>query len=223
MRKTKFAIGEFYHIYNRGVDKRDIFENEKDFKRFYQSIQEFNTTENVISLYEFLRKKNQFRSSTPKSSKLVRFIAYCINQNHFHFILEPLVEDGIQKFMHKVSTGYTNYFNDTHKRSGALFQGRYKSIHIDTNEYLLHLSVYVNLNNLIHKGLNRPWLKNFPFSSLNIYIDSKIKNNLCNPEIILEQFSSRQEYFTYAKETLSEIILRKEEIKEESKIFLDPI
>ena len=223
MRKTKFTVGEFYHIYNRGVDKRSIFENEEDFLRFYQSIQEFNTIENSGSLFEILRTKNQSRSSTPKSTKLVNFIAYCLNQNHFHFILEPLVEDGIQKFMHKLSTGYTNYFNDSHERSGALFQGRYKSIHIDTNEYLLHLSVYINLNNFIHKGLNKLWFKKFPFSSFPIFIDSLKTSKFCNPKIILDQFSSTKEYHLYAKEIFSGIVSRKETNKELKKLFFDPI
>src|SRR3989344_5935995 len=158
MRDIKFAPHEFYHIYNRGVDKRHIFMSPTDVKRFLFCMSLFNVEDPVGSVYlDSVRKRKKLKlrsSASHKIKKLVNFIAYCLNQNHYHFILEPLVEDGIQKFMHKLSTGYTNYFNDSHERSGALFQGRYKSIHIDTNEYLLHLSVYINLNNFIHKGLN---------------------------------------------------------------------
>src|SRR3989338_10441959 len=150
MRKTKFATGEFYHIYNRGVDKRNIFEDPEDFWRFLESMKEFNREDAIGSLYAINNDKEKFRGSASKNKKLVNFVAYCLNQNHYHFILEPLVEGGIQKFMHKLSTGYTMYFNDKNKRAGSLFQGRYKSIHIDSNEYLLHLSVYVNLNDKVH-------------------------------------------------------------------------
>jgi len=93
-----------------------------------------------------------------------------LNQNHYHFILEPLVDDGIQKFMHKLSTGYTNYFNEKYKRNGSLFQGKYKAVHINSDEYLLHLSVYVNLNYKVHRSLNKKWMENLPISSFDEYI-----------------------------------------------------
>ena len=95
MRKTKFATGEFYHIYNRGVDKRNIFEDPEDFWRFLESMKEFNREDAIGSLYALNNDKEKFRGSASKNKKLVNFVAYCLNQNHYHFILEPLVEGGI--------------------------------------------------------------------------------------------------------------------------------
>ena len=81
-------------------------------------------------------------------SALVEIVAYCLNPNHYHLIVKQISEKGIERFMQKIGTGYTNYFNKRYERSGALFQGKFKSIHIDSNEYLLHLSVYVFENRL---------------------------------------------------------------------------
>ena len=129
MRNIKFATGEFYHIYNRGVDKRDIFMDPEDVARFFVCMSFFNTRDPIGSVYEYSREELQFGSLASKKKKLINFVAFCLNQNHYHFILEPLVDDGIQKFMHRLSTGYTNYFNEKYKRSGSLFQGTYKVVH----------------------------------------------------------------------------------------------
>lgn len=220
MRKIKFETKEFYHIYNRGVDKRNIFMNAGDLKRFLFCMSIFNTREPIGSVYEYSREELKFGSSAPKKRKLVNFIAYCLNQNHYHFILEPLVNDGIQKFMHKLSTGYTNYFNEKYKRSGSLFQGKYKAIHINSNEYLLHLSVYVNCNFKVHKNLNKKWMENLAISSLEEYT-GKIQKQLCTKDIILGQFRSNKEYGSFCKDVLPEISRRKEEEKEFKYILLE--
>src|SRR3989344_9447893 len=109
-RKVNLVQGEYYHIYNRGVDKRNIFSDKFDLQRFFQSINEFNTKNPIGSLYEnsFVREKEL----GGRTSKLVQFVAYCLNPNHYHFILTPLVEKGIEKFMQRLGTGYTMYFNE---------------------------------------------------------------------------------------------------------------
>lgn len=218
MRNIKFSTGEFYHIYNRGVDKRSIFMDTEDFYRFLKSMNDFNVKDPIGSIFE--NSFNQLGSSAPKSGKLVNFIAYCLNQNHYHFILEPLVEDGVQKFMHKVSTGYTNYFNEKYKRSGSLFQGKYKAIHIDSNEYLLHLSAYINLNYKVHKNLNKEWMKKLPMSSFKEYVEKNVKN-ICSKNIILEQFSSLKEYKFFCDSALPDILRRKKEEKELKYMLLE--
>jgi len=154
MRKTPFEIGEYYHIYNRGVDKRIIFVDEEDMRRFYASIEEFNVLDPIGSIYEhsFTKKLGSEASkSEAESGTLASLIAHCANPNHFHLLLRQEAEKGIEKFMHRVGTGYTKYFNNKYKRSGSLFQGVFKSIHIDTNEYLLHLSAYISLNDRVHQ------------------------------------------------------------------------
>ena len=121
MRKTPLVEGEYYHIYNRGVDKRTIFENKKDLFRFFQSIEEFNHLEPIGSIF-----LNSFNKKRKISKKLVEIVCYCLNPNHFHFVLKPLVENGISEFMKRLNGGYTSYFNNRHKRNGVLFQGLFK-------------------------------------------------------------------------------------------------
>ena len=218
-RKIPFAIGEHYHIFNRGVDKRIIFADDYDIKRFFKSMIEFNTADPIGSLYE--NSFVQLGSETPKSKdKLVNIIAYCLNPNHFHFILEQLVGGGISGFMKKLSGGYTNYFNQKNERSGSLFQGVFKDVHIDSNEYLLHVSAYVNLNDRVHRlGSETPKLVE-SVSSWKEYTDKGIKG-ICEKEIILGQFENVGEYEKFALSSLGSIIQRKVEMKDFDKLLLE--
>ncbi len=207
---NNFATGELYHVFNRGVDKRIIFEDEQDMQRFFKSLIEFNVVDPIGSLYE-----NSFRQlggETPKlTERLVNFVAYCLNPNHFHFILEQLVDGGISEFMKRMG-GYTSYFNNKYERSGSLFQGVFKSVHVDSNEYLLHLSGYVNLNDRAHQlGGETPKLVRSR-SSWDEYIDDKI-NGICEKEIVLGQFRNRHEYKEFALSSLRSIMKRKLELK----------
>lgn len=191
MRKTEFKIGECYHVYNRGVEKRDVFGGDLDYFRFLKSLEEFNRVDPIGSIFEqsFRDKKESLGNEV---SKLVDIIAYCLNPNHYHLILKQLEDKGIEKFMHRVGVGYSKYYNHKYKRSGVLFQGVFKSIHIDSNEYLLYLSAYVNKNNFIH-GYNKD---NWKYSSLADYL-GKRDGKLCNKDIILGQFKNVDEYMEF--------------------------
>src|SRR3989344_5868781 len=117
MRKVKFSNGEFYHIYNRGVDKRTVFINRFDFARFIQSMDEFNSIRPVGSIFENSFRKNQL-SPAVGGAKLVDIVCYCLNKNHYHLVLCQRVKNGISEFMRRVGTGFTQYFNYKYKRSG---------------------------------------------------------------------------------------------------------
>ncbi len=184
MRKTEFANGEYYHIYNRGVEKREIFLDDFDYMRFLKSLDEFNRIDPIGSIFEQSFRDKNIELGHPVS-KLVEIMAYCINPNHYHLILKQLEDKGIEKFMHKVGMGYSKYFNHKHKRSGVLFQGGFQSIYIDSNEYLLYLSAYVNKNNFIHGYNSGDW----KYSSLLEYL-GKRNEILCNKDIVLGQFNN---------------------------------
>src|ERR1035437_483609 len=125
MRKQSFAGDEYYHIYNRGVDKRNIFGDKEDIGRFIESICEFNQVE-VIGSLKNLRKPKTVPKALSEEA-LVSIVAYCLNPNHFHFILKQSVDGGISKFMQKLQAGYTYFFNVKNSRTGSLFQGTFKS------------------------------------------------------------------------------------------------
>ncbi|MHB8860727.1 MAG: transposase [Minisyncoccota bacterium] len=218
-RKKEFATGEFFHIYNRGVDKRIIFVDNEDMQRFFQSMIEFNTISPVGSLYQ-----NSFRrlsGSTPKSEdRLVTIIAYCLNPNHFHVVLEQLVDGGISEFMKRLSGGYTCYFNNKNERAGSLFQGKFKAVHIDSNEYLLHVSAYTNLNDRVHQlSGSTPKLVE-SLSSWREYTD-KMFPGICQKDIILGQFKDVGEYRDFALSSLESITQRKEELKDFDRFSLE--
>lgn len=149
MRKHPLVVNQYYHVYNRGVDKRDIFMGREDLRRFVSSIKEFNNIKPSCSLRESIQHKSgvQHLSENPP---LVSIVCYCINPNHFHFILKQEVDNGISEFFKRLLGGYTNYFNKMHKRTGALFQGRFKSHLINSDQYILKIRPYVNMNYLIH-------------------------------------------------------------------------
>ncbi|MBI5140234.1 MAG: transposase [Candidatus Vogelbacteria bacterium] len=212
MRNFSFEEGGYYHVYNRGVDKRQIVMDDYDSGRFVQGLTEFNVVEPIGSIYEnsFKKTQDQLRYLVPKSGGLVNIICYCLNPNHFHLLLQPISERGIEKFMHKLGLGYTNYFNKKHKRSGALFQGTFKAKHVFTDGYIQHLSAYINLNNLVHKIEGEP--SKLVRSSWEEYAEDK--KSICRKDIILDQFGDAREYKTYCTDVLPMLIENKSLAKE---------
>ena len=149
MRKDPLVNNQYYHIYNRGVDKRDIFMSKADLDRFALSVKEFNVVEPIGSIKDLMLRKQE-DSDVGRPNPLVSIVCYCFNPNHFHFILKQEVDGGISEFLKRLLGGYTKYFNLTHKRNGALFQSRFKSNLIDNDAYFLKIRPYVHLNYLVH-------------------------------------------------------------------------
>jgi putative transposase len=173
MRKTRFSQGNLYHIYNRGVDKRDIFMNDNDRWRFLQGLFLFNDAETSQSLLWQLERekglinfkviKDYFAQNKLIQHPIVKIMADCLMPNHFHLLVEEVSPGGISKFMHKLGTGYTNYFNKKYSRSGSLFQGTFKAAHIDNENYLQYLVAYINVINpgqLLDPNLKKEGVKN---------------------------------------------------------------
>ena len=156
IRRQPLITGQMYHIYNRGVDKRDIFADKHDINRFIESIKEFNREDKINSLANLRKSKQSYQIEVSPLSEgnlkkpLVEIIGYCFNPNHFHLILKQSVDGGISRFMQKLLGGYTYYFNAKNARSGSLFQGLFKSQLIANENYFNKLIGYVNKNYLVH-------------------------------------------------------------------------
>jgi len=144
VRKLTFAHGEFYHIYNRGVDKRVIFTSPTEYDRFLAYLFILNDAKRKRIDRLFDAKRSLWEAKPP--APLVAIGAYCLMPNHFHLYLTPLVEDGVSKFMQRVQTAYTMYFNQKHRRSGALLQGTFKAQHASDDAYAKYLFSYIHLN-----------------------------------------------------------------------------
>ncbi len=136
---------EIYHVYNRGTDKRKIFSNNKDYERFLALLYLSNGTSAVhISNHQGSTLMDLL--GLEKGNRLVDIGAYCLMPNHFHLLLRQRSENGISKFMQKLTTGYTMYFNTRYERNGTLFQGKFKSSHVAEDRYLKYLISYIHLN-----------------------------------------------------------------------------
>jgi REP element-mobilizing transposase RayT len=204
MRKQPIVTGEYYHVYNRGVDKRDIFSDKKDLDRFIESILEFNRIDGVVSLANLRKTEIEPKAL---SEPLVAISAYCLNPNHFHFVLKQLVDGGIAKFMQKLQGGYTYYFNVKNSRTGALFQGTFKSHHIGNENYFNKIIGYVNKNYQVH---------NIPKSKIDFILASDKEYESNNFQIVskeegekfLDIFSGSKNFKKHCDEIVS--IIRKE-------------
>lgn len=204
MKRPQFTSGEFYHIYNRGVEKRKVFLERRDYFRFIQNLHEFNDELPVINVnHRFLQSKQPMEVELPYKNadkKLIEVIAFCLMPNHFHLILQQVSENGVVKFMQKLGTGYTNYFNIKNDRVGPLFQGRFKAVLIDNNVHLRYLPHYIHLNPLDlshpewreHRISNLPnilrQLANYPWSSYRDYLGFSTFPELSKKILLPDQY-----------------------------------
>lgn len=141
---------ELFHIMNRGVEKRTIFMNDKDRLRFIHNLFMFNDVDwvqnNVYAMKKALENKTHVIER--KKRRLVDIHVFCLMPNHFHLLLSPLVEDGVAKFVHKISMGYAKYFNTKYERTGVLFQGSYRKVSVTDDSHFIHLPYYIHCNPL---------------------------------------------------------------------------
>ena len=138
---------EWYHCYNRGVDKRIVFRHTRDYERFLALLDTSNGSETDTMSSRFkLDLQSIVAEKDDRGDPLVDIAVYCLMPTHVHFVLKQLVDGGIAKFMQKVFTAYTMYFNSHSARTGALFAGTYKAKHIDDDRYLKCVVPYVLLN-----------------------------------------------------------------------------
>lgn len=183
-RKVSFCLQEKYHLYNRGVDKRTIFLDTSDYERFKVLLYICNS-KNRVTLRNSLKSSDVFAQyKKDQGEPLVSIGAYCLMPNHFHILLTPLAEQGISTFMLKLQTAYSMYFNKKYDRSGALFQGSFKSQHVASDKYLRYIYSYIHLNPA--KIKNKQWkikpsevenlqsfLLTYPYSSISEYTEEK--------------------------------------------------
>ncbi|OGI27105.1 MAG: hypothetical protein A2359_02475 [Candidatus Moranbacteria bacterium RIFOXYB1_FULL_43_19] len=217
MRKKALSENGFYHIYNRGVDKRTVFLDDLDYRRFLLSIDLLNDEKDgLMQAWRDYKRDNPqmniqdfLKSRVRKRNALVKIITYSLISNHYHFILEQVSEKGIEKFMQKLGNSFTKYFNERHERNGALFQGKFKSSHISSTSQLLRLSVYVNCNSEIHKI--HP-AKNYKWCSFADYLKPE-RSSICQKKVIMDNFENPRNYEEYAKENISSFQQEKEDQK----------
>jgi putative transposase len=199
-RKEIFAVGEYYHIYNRGTDQRVIFSDERDSNRFISLLYLANGTV-VLDLW---RQGGTLKEvvTLERGETLAEICAYCLMPNHFHLLLREKQNRGVSAFMQKLTTAYTMYFNKRNNRNGALFQGSFKAKHVEGDEYLKYLVSYIHLNpvkiieptwketGIADKQSAESFLRKYPYSS---YLDFSMQEPRLEKAILAN--GSLPEYF----------------------------
>ena len=208
MRNIKISSGEYYHIFNRGVNKQIVFHDKSDYLRFlflilyFQSDLTFNPLGRFVKA--FTRTSFLDEAVDVANKRNVELIAFCILSNHFHLIVKEVDDNGIARYMQRILNSYTKYYNTKYEKSGHLFQGPYQAVHISDNRQLLYLSTYIHKN-------PANWSL-YQWSSYRDFVGKNKWGALLMPEIITEQFKGGSEYKTFIKTSLAK------EFKEE----LDP-
>lgn len=186
MRKFPIAVGSIQHVFNRGVNKGEIFFEDKDYKRFLAVALHYKSSNKKYS-YE----TNLPNSDDPVSSKVkVEVLAYCLMPNHFHFLLKEIESGGISSFLRRLSNSYAHYVNLKHERSGPLFGSRFKNVPIESDELLLHVSRYIHLNPLV-SGLGKS-LDDYRWSSYPGYLGPD--DSLVDLGLIKGYFKTKEDY-----------------------------
>ena len=175
----EYAPDSFYHVYARGTNKQKIFCDASDF-RYFRSL--------FVRYLSNKHKKSKDGVPYPHFTQRIQLLAYCLMSNHFHLLIFQKDIDDLQLFMRSIMTSYSRYFNLKYKRTGSLFESRYKASRIDSDQYLQHISRYIHLN-------PRYW-ENYYNSSLKFYRDGNEPEWL-KTDLILDIFTTRLAYFNF--------------------------
>lgn len=204
MRKVPLATDCLYHIYNRGVDKREIFLNSGYYRRFLSILRHhlnynypYSLLQRSLKEAKSAKEKQEIlrRIETKRIEPPVEIISFCLMPNHYHLTFKQLVENGISNFMHRIGTAYTGYFNIRQERPGRLFETSFKAVRVESEEQLLHLSRYQHLNPLALNPTPKELLEH-PWSSLPAYLGKK-RLPFVKPEMVMSAFKKPRSYLDF--------------------------
>lgn len=199
-RKTPLVNEEYYHIFNRGVAKLPTFLDKRDYNQAIASISYYRFIEPPMKFSRFkemsIDAKNETLKRLEKEDKLVEIICFALMPNHFHLLLKQISDKGISIFLSKFTNSYTKFFNIKHERVGPLFQGTFKSVHIGSENQLIHLSRYIHLNPIKSHVVSEKDFIAYPWTSLPNYL---LKNTFpfINSDIIMNSFRSPNKYLEF--------------------------
>ncbi len=198
-RIKQYTEDGYYHIYNRGVEKRLIFLDEQDYAVFLSYLKDYLLPKDEVGLQKKLADPLTSYKERDKILKLLRLnnfadeialLAYCLMPNHFHLLVKQKEARSINKFMKSLATRYTMYFNKKYKRVGNLCQDIYKAVLVNTDEQFVYLSAYIH-----RQAIGKDLVAGQPSSYLN-YLGQQ-KTTWVHPEEILLLFSKNNPRFSY--------------------------
>ena len=191
-----FSENSYYHVFNRGVEKRKIFLDEQDYNLFtYYLLIYLLPLDKVLEIYP----KLPLRLHNKNLSGEVELLSYCLMPNHFHLLFKQKSKNGITKLLKQITNGYTLYFNNKYNRVGGLMQGRFKAVRIPTDEALLHVSRYIHLNPIASSFVVD--LNDYEWSSYKDYI-GKGDITFVSTNQILSFFNSNESYKEFMQDQI---------------------
>ncbi len=203
--RVPLVNNEFYHIFNRGVARNPIFTSKSDYRQAMLSLQYYKYRDLPMKLARLkeltILERNNILSSIQSRKKYVEIISFVLMPNHFHFLLKQTSENGISRFISQFTNSYTRYFNTKHDRVGALLQGVFKAVHVETDEQLLHLSRYIHINPVVSFIIKESELFSYPWSSLPLFL--KRDSSIGDSRSILDRFSSIESYKQFLLDNIS--------------------
>lgn len=195
-RRVPLVNDEFYHIFNRGVARQPTFLNQRDYEQAVLTFSYYRFVNPPIRLSRFKELSRSQRDSLldklQRTEKLVEIVSFVFMPNHFHFLLKQIKQNGISIFISKLTNSYTKYFNTKRNRTGPIFQGVFKSVHVENDEQLIHLSRYIHLNPVVSVVIKDTELLSYPWSSLPDYLNGT--SSRLHIEPVLKHFSSNDDY-----------------------------
>ena len=221
MRRVKFAPGEYYHIYNRGNNKQNIFVDTRDWVRFLFAILHFQSPmpiHNIGKSVTHYIKHSVFNVTKETLEKItthryIELISFSLMPNHFHLLLHETKDNGVSQYMQRIQNAYTKYFNTKYTKTGHLLQGPFQAVHVESNRQLLYLSGYIHRNSREIPGWKDKEHK-FSWSSYQDFFTRNRWGDLLKNQIIMEQFSNPADYQKFVEESNTKE-LKKEYIFEE--------
>jgi putative transposase len=176
------APQSFYHVYARGLNRQRIFRDQSDFVKFLRLFERYLSLEEV---------KNNVGISFPNYHGRLELNSFCLMPNHFHMLVYQRQPGTMTQFMRSLLTSYSMYYNKKYKRTGPLFESRYKASMITDDAYLEHITRYIHMN-------PRNW-REYEYSSLPYYLHH-ITDEWIRPERILSKFGTPAEYLTFMQD-----------------------
>jgi len=181
--QANFFQGGYYHIFNRGIRKQNLFNDEKDYQRYITRLKEY------------------------KGKHHISILAYCLMPNHIHLLVRQDGPEPASKFIQRLHTAYTMYFNKKYGLIGHPFQSRFKAKIVDRDEYLMHLSRYIHLNpaKLVSK------LPSYKWSSYPKYLE-ETDDQIPDTKLILSMFKTKNGSLEDARSSYKEFVRAQEQI-----------
>lgn len=199
-RKFPLITGEIYHVFNRGIDKRETFTDKREYRRAIDTCHFYMYAKPPISFSRYVRleaeKRREVNKILASSKKHVELLCFAFMPNHFHLLVKQIEEGGISKFLSNFQNSHTRYFNGKHDRDGSLFLDQFKCVRIEDDKQLVHVSRYIHLNP--HTGYvlkNIEELTTYPWTSLPLYLQEE--KSFLSVDIILGIFRNVQAYRSF--------------------------